>query len=101
MLPAGGLVVKVARVPNTELVRGQVELDHRGAVVVDADLGTSQPGVFAAGDAHATRVARVQAQLALLEEALDGLFADVRAGRKRFVPYESLKLYGSVDVGAE
>ncbi len=28
-------------------------------------------------------------------EALDGLFDDIRTGRKRFVPYQSLKLYGS------
>jgi hypothetical protein len=34
-------------------------------------------------------------QLALLQEALAGLFDDVHSGRKRFVPYESLKLYGS------
>jgi Protein of unknown function (DUF4254) len=27
--------------------------------------------------------------------ALEGLFDDIRAGRKRFVPYQSLKLYGS------
>ena len=54
-----------------------------------------------AGDAYAARVAVLRAQLTLLQEALDGLFADVRAGRKRFVPYESLKLYGSMDVRAE
>ena len=33
-------------------------------------------------------------QLAPLQAALEALFDDVRAGRKRFVPYQSLKLYG-------
>jgi thioredoxin reductase (NADPH) len=47
---AGGLVVKIARVPRTALVRGQVDLDATGAIVVDDGLRTSTAGVFAAGD---------------------------------------------------
>jgi len=35
-------------------------------------------------------------QLALLREALEALFDDVESGRKRFVPYQSLKLYRAV-----
>jgi hypothetical protein len=54
-----------------------------------------------AGDRHGARLPVLRAQLTLLQEALDGLFADVRAGRRRFVPYESLKLYGSEDEPAE
>lgn len=48
-----------------------------------------------AGDGFAARLPALRVQLALLQEALAGLFDDVHAGRKRFVPYESLKLYGS------
>jgi thioredoxin reductase (NADPH) len=47
---AGGLVVKVGKAPRTELVRGQLETDRSGAIVVDETLATSRPGVFAAGD---------------------------------------------------
>jgi len=36
--------------PNTAFVRGTVELDSSGHVVVDAHLQSSVPGVFAAGD---------------------------------------------------
>ena len=32
---------------------------------------------------------------ALLQAGLEALFDDVRTGRRRFVPYQSLKLYGS------
>jgi hypothetical protein len=44
---------------------------------------------------YAARVPLLRQQLALLQEALEALFDDVRTGRKRFVPYQSLKLYGS------
>ena len=42
--------MKIARVPRTDLFRGQLELDRAGAIVVDGDLQTSCAGVFAAGD---------------------------------------------------
>jgi thioredoxin reductase (NADPH) len=58
-LEAGGLVVKIARVPRTDLFRGQLELDRAGAIVVDRELQTSRDGVFAAGDVVAGSYARV------------------------------------------
>jgi thioredoxin reductase (NADPH) len=36
--------------PNTDLVKGQVDLDERGLIVTDAAFQTRVPGVFAAGD---------------------------------------------------
>jgi thioredoxin reductase (NADPH) len=47
---ARGLVVKISRDPCTDAFRGQVDLDRRGFVIVDADLASSRPGVFAVGD---------------------------------------------------
>ena len=49
-VPAGGLIIKISRDPCTGPFRGQVDIDHRGFVIVDGDLCTSCPGVFAAGD---------------------------------------------------
>ena len=46
-------------------------------------------------DQLAGRLPLLRDQLTTLQRALDGLFDDVRAGRKRFVPYLSLKLYGA------
>jgi thioredoxin reductase (NADPH) len=60
---AGGLVVKVARVPRTDLFRGQIELDRAGAIVVDGDLQTSCAGVFAAGDVVSGAYARIAAAM--------------------------------------
>jgi Protein of unknown function (DUF4254) len=48
----------------------------------------------AANDPFAGRVPLVRDQLTTLQRALDALFDDIRAGRKRFVPYASLKQYG-------
>jgi thioredoxin reductase (NADPH) len=49
-LPVQGVFVFVGYIPNTELVKGQLELDKLGFVVTDNDMQTSVPGVFAAGD---------------------------------------------------
>jgi hypothetical protein len=43
---------------------------------------------------YAARLPVLHEQLASLQAALEALFDDVQAGRKRFVPYRSLKLYG-------
>ena len=54
--------------------------------------------VTEAGPGHdqlAGRLPLLRDQLATLQRALDGLFDDLRAGRKRFLPYQSLKLYGA------
>ena len=50
-------------------------------------------------DPFAARVPVLRQQLALLQEAIEALFDDVRTGRKRFVPYQSLKLYGPRTAG--
>ncbi|MGC3955199.1 MAG: thioredoxin-disulfide reductase [Propionicimonas sp.] len=50
-LPVQGLFVAIGHDPRSELVRGQVEVDAAGYVVVDApSTRTNLPGVFAAGD---------------------------------------------------
>jgi Protein of unknown function (DUF4254) len=47
------------------------------------------------GDRYRARLPALRDQLTVLVQALEGLFDDLRSGRKRFVPYQSLKLYGS------
>ena len=50
--PVDGVFIFIGNVPNTELFRGQLEMDHEGYLKVDGRLHTSVPGVFAAGEAH-------------------------------------------------
>jgi len=45
-----GVFVQIGLVPNTEFLKGTVELSKFGEVIVDARCHTSVPGVFAAGD---------------------------------------------------
>ncbi len=46
-----GVFVQIGLVPNTEWLRGAVELSRYGEIIVDERCATSLPGVFAAGDA--------------------------------------------------
>ena len=45
-----GVFVQIGLVPNTEWLKGTIELSRHGEIVVDAKGQTSLPGVFAAGD---------------------------------------------------
>lgn len=45
-----GIFVQIGLLPNTDWLKGTVELSHRGEIIVDARGETSLPGVFAAGD---------------------------------------------------
>lgn len=45
-----GVFVQIGLVPNTEFLKGTIELSKFGEIVVDAKCHTNLPGVFAAGD---------------------------------------------------
>ena len=50
-VPLEGVFIQIGLVPNTDWLKGTVELSKHGEIVVDARGQTSVPGVFAAGDA--------------------------------------------------
>jgi len=75
-----GVFVFIGTIPNTDLVRGLVELDKNGFIMTDNDMETSVPGVFAAGDVRsklfrqiATAVGEGAAASFSAEKYLDGL----------------------------
>lgn len=68
-----GVFVQIGLVPNTEWLKGVIELSPRGEIEVDARGATSLPGVFAAGDA--TTVPYKQIIIAMGEGSKAGLSA--------------------------
>jgi thioredoxin reductase (NADPH) len=50
LLPVDGVFIYVGFTPNTEFLKGELELDERGYIVADERGHTSRRGVFAAGD---------------------------------------------------
>ena len=50
LVPLEGVFVQIGLVPNTEFLKGTVELSRFGEIVVDAKGHTNVDGVFAAGD---------------------------------------------------
>jgi alkyl hydroperoxide reductase subunit F len=45
-----GIFVQIGLLPNSDWLKGSIELSNRGEIVVDAKGQTNVPGVFAAGD---------------------------------------------------
>jgi thioredoxin reductase (NADPH) len=73
--PISGVFIFVGLEPNSAFVRGVLELDPSGHVVVDARLQTSVAGVFAAGDIRQGSAGQ------LVSAAGDGASAAVAAAR--------------------
>lgn len=52
MVPCDGLFVAIGFQPNTNVFKGQIELDEKGYVMVKNGTESSAKGVFIAGDVH-------------------------------------------------
>ena len=53
-VPLEGVFVQIGLVPNTDWLKGKIELSRFGEIVVDDHGRTNVPGVFAAGDVTTT-----------------------------------------------
>jgi len=70
---ADGIFVEKALTPNTAMVKGLVNLDDQGRIIVDYGCNTSVPGIFAAGDV--TNIYAEQVLIAVGEGAKAALSA--------------------------
>lgn len=49
-IDVGGIFIAIGNVPNTEIVKGKIELDNAGYIITDEHMQTNMFGVYAAGD---------------------------------------------------
>lgn len=58
-LPAAGVFIYVGNDPQTQMFKGQIDLDEVGYILSNEDTKTNLPGVFAAGDVRTKSVRQV------------------------------------------
>ena len=78
---ADGVFIYVGMVPNTDFLKGDVELDELGFVQADCCFRTSMPGVFAAGDVRSgawRQIVTVAAEGALAVREIEHFLAEER-----------------------
>jgi thioredoxin reductase (NADPH) len=63
-LDVDGVFVFIGYLPNTETLSGVVGMNDRGEIVVDSQMRTNIPGVFAAGDSITKRFRQVTTAVA-------------------------------------
>jgi thioredoxin reductase (NADPH) len=74
-LPVNGVFVSVGTQPATGYLKGLVNLDAGGAIIINDKLETNVPGIFAAGDIRSGSIKQV------IGAAGDGAMAAVHAGK--------------------
>ena len=59
VLPVDGVFISVGRVPASQLVKDQIDLDESGYILADESTRTNIPGVFAVGDVRVKALRQV------------------------------------------
>ncbi|MGB9977475.1 thioredoxin-disulfide reductase [Thermovenabulum sp.] len=71
--PTDGVFVAIGWEPNSNIVKGLVNLNERGYIITDENMATNVPGIFAAGDIREKSLRQV------ITAAADGAIAAVSA----------------------
>ena len=74
-LQVGGILVRIGLEPNTSYLKGLLSLDSEGFVLVNEELETFIPGIFAAGDIRHASARQIATAVG------DGVTAALSAGR--------------------
>lgn len=88
-IPVEGLFIAVGNIPNSELFRGQLDMDESGYILADETTRTNIPGVFAVGDVR--KKALRQVITAAADGAVASYFAEEYFGERLFDTNPRLK----------
>ena len=75
-IPIDGVFVNIGHLPQTDFLRGTIDLDNNGYICTDISLHTNVPGIFAAGDARVNANQYAQAVVAAGEGAIAAIEAE-------------------------
>jgi len=78
-----GVFVNIGHIPDTEFLRGVVDLDRHGYIVTDDHLRTNLPGVFAAGDVRTDASRYAQAVIAAADGAIAAIEVESYLAQQR------------------
>jgi len=74
-LQVGAVLIRIGVEPNTGYLKGLLSLDKEGFILVNEELETSIPGIFAAGDIRHASARQIATAVG------DGATAAIMAGR--------------------
>jgi len=63
-LATDGVFIFIGYMPNTEFLKGEIDLNERNEIIAEASMATNIPGVFAAGDSIAKRYRQITTAVA-------------------------------------
>ncbi len=70
-----GLFIYVGAIPNTDFIKGLINLDNEGYIITNENLETNIPGIFAAGDVRRKLLRQISTSVG------DGALAAIMAER--------------------
>jgi len=82
-----GVFIFIGYIPNTEFLKGRVEMNQWGEIVTKADMSTNVAGVFAAGDSIVKRFRQVTTAVGdgtIAALAASGYIHELKAKHKQF-----------------
>jgi len=83
-----GVFIFIGYIPNTEFIRGKVELNQWGEIVVKPDMSTNLEGVYAAGDSIAKRFRQVTTAVGdgtIAALAASNYLHEIKAKKKKLI----------------
>jgi thioredoxin reductase (NADPH) len=85
-LEVGGVFIFIGFLPNTGLIRAHADHDAQGYYLTDANMMTSVPGIYAAGDVRAQLTRQVTTAVGDATTAALAATKQVEADRAAFPP---------------